>query len=103
MQGASRTVRDRVDRAVAILRRSTRFYRRAALIAVLGATVGVWNAFTRPRVYKSEALILYRDSMRSSDLGSEGGGDAARKLGMRLKEMVFSRTSLQQIIDEFKL
>src|SRR5581483_4288314 len=46
----------------------------------------------------------YREGIRSSDLGGpESGGDPARKLGMKLKEMVLSRTRLQQIIDEFKL
>src|SRR5262249_43252176 len=33
----------------------------------------------------------------------EGGGDPARKLGLKLKEMVLSRTRLKSIIDEFKL
>src|SRR5688572_19264828 len=48
--------------------------------------------------------MLFREGIRSSDLGGpDSGGDPARKLGLKLKEMVFSRTSLAKIIDEFKL
>src|SRR5207253_1643552 len=51
----------------------------------------------------SETLILYREAFHGGDLGTEATHDPALKLGMRLKEMLFSRTSLQQIIDEFHL
>src|SRR3954452_13334339 len=58
----------------------------------------------RKRVFKSETLILYREGIRSSDLtGGDEAGDRAHKLGLRLKEMVHSRTRLEAIIGEYKL
>ena len=103
MAGA-RLARDRLDRMISILGRSLRFYRMALLTVALGGALSVVYAVKRPRVYKSETLILYRETIRTSALGEESvSGDPARKLGMRLKEMVLSRTQLQQIIEEFKL
>ncbi len=61
-------------------------------------------ALTWKRIYRSETLILYREGISSANLGgADLGGDPARKLGLRLKEMVLSRSRLQQIIEEFKL
>ncbi len=104
MSAEVRTARDRLDRVVSIAGRATRFWLPALIVIVLGGGISAAVAFTRPRVYKSEVLILYREGIRSSDLGGpDVGGDPARKLGLKLKEMVLSRTRLQQIIDEFKL
>jgi uncharacterized protein involved in exopolysaccharide biosynthesis len=75
-----------------------------AIVVVVGTGAAVGLSYVMPRVYRSETLILYREGIRSSDVGAgEGGGDPARKLGMKLREMVLSRTSLQAIIEEFKL
>ena len=99
-----RTARDRLDRIVAICGRATRFWPYALAVVAFGGVVSLAVAFTRPRIYKSESLILYREGIRSSDLGGpDTGGDPARKLGLKLKEMVLSRTRLQQIIEEFGL
>jgi uncharacterized protein involved in exopolysaccharide biosynthesis len=105
MKSDTRTARDRLDRILAIAGRATRFWAAALAVIIVGGALSVAFAFTRPRVYKSETLILYREGIRSSDLGGPDsiGGDPARKLGLKLKEMVLSRTRLQQIIDEFKL
>src|SRR5688572_13636691 len=101
---APRTARDRLDRIISIAWRATRFWLPAAVVMVVGMMAALGFAFTRKRVYKSETLMLYREGIRSSDLtGTESGADPARKLGMKLKEMVLSRTRLQQIIDEYKL
>jgi len=87
-----------------MIRRSFRFWAPAMALVFIGGAASIAFAFTRPRIYKSECLILYREGIRSSDLGGpDSGGDPARKLGMKLKEMVLSRTRLQQIIDEFRL
>ena len=99
-----RSARDRLDRILSIAGRATRFWMPALIVIVAGGAISGGVAFTRPRVYKSEVLILYREGIRSSDLGGpDSVADPARKLGLKLKEMVLSRTRLQQIIDEFKL
>jgi uncharacterized protein involved in exopolysaccharide biosynthesis len=99
-----RTARDRLDRIFAILRRSLRFTVPALLLFVVGAAASVGYAFVHKRVFKSETLILYREGIRSTDIiGGEEVGDRAHKLGLRLKEMVLSRTRLEQIVKEFNL
>jgi len=97
----TRTARDRLDRILSIAGRARRFWVPATALLLFGAAASVTYALLRPRVYKSETLILYRD-LRGADAAVEGG-DPTRKLGLRLKEMVLSRTRLEQIIREHKL
>jgi hypothetical protein len=100
----ARTARDRLDRILSIVGRAGRFWAPAMILVVLGTFASLAFAYTRERVYKSETLMLYREGIRSSELGeASSGSDPARKLGLKLKEMVLSRTRLQQIIDEYKL
>jgi protein tyrosine kinase modulator len=100
----ARTARDRLDRMLSVAGRAARFWLAAAAVIVVGGMISGAVAFTRPRIYKSETLILYREGIRSADLGGpDGVADPARKLGLKLKEMVLSRTRLSQIIDEFHL
>lgn len=99
-----RTARDRIDRALAIALRTRRFIVPALVIVALGAAGSFAYAMLRKRVFKSETLILYREGIRSSDIvGGDDQGDRAQKLGLRLKEMVLSRTRLEMIIKEAKL
>jgi len=97
-----RTARDRLDRIVSIGWRSGRFWPAASVVVLVGTVASIIFTFTRQRVYKSETLMLYREGFRSAEAGVEPA-DPARKLTLKLKEMVLSRTRLQQIIDEHKL
>ena len=99
-----RTARDRIDRVIAIALRTRRFVLPALLVVVLGGLGSFAYAMVKKRVFKSETLILYREGIRSTDIvGGEDQGDRASKLGLRLKEMVLSRTRLEMIIKESKL
>lgn len=89
---------------LSILARTRRFAGAALVLFVVGCAASVAFAMLRKRVFKSETLILYREGIRSSDLvGGEDSGDRAHKLGLRLKEMVLSRTQLESIIQQYKL
>ena len=104
VESPTRTARDRLDRMLGFLLRARRFWLAALALFLVGAAGAFAYAMVRPRVYKSETLILYHEGIRSADLtGTDSGGDPARKLGLKLKEMVLSRTRLQSIIEEFKL
>lgn len=99
-----RTARDRIDRIISVALRTRRFFWPAAIVVILGTLASLGYAMARKRVYKSETLILYREGIRSTDIvGGDDQGDRAQKLGLRLKEMVLSRTRLEQIINESKL
>jgi hypothetical protein len=98
----TRTPRDHVDRFLTLLRRMGRYWVQAALVIVLGGSVSLLLAYSRKRVYRSETIILYREAIRSSTIGA-GDVDPARKLGLRLRELVLSRPRLQKIIEEHRL
>lgn len=88
-----------------VIRRSLSYWRRALLVFVIGALVSVPIVFTRPRLYRSETVILYQETIRSADLtGGEGGGEgSARRVGARLREVLLSRASLEPIIQDLGL
>src|SRR5262249_13312316 len=95
------SARDRLDRIFTICGRATRFWPAASGVLLVGTLLAIVFTFTRPRVYRSETLMLYPDPI--GDSGSLEPGDPARKLALKLKEMVLSRTRLQQIIEDHKL
>ena len=83
-----RTARDRLDRALSIARRTRRFVWPALALLLVGVGGSASYALLRPRVYRSETLILCRGAVRSSDVA-----DGAS----------LSRTRLEQIIKEHRL
>ncbi len=98
------SARDGFLRALSIARRTLRAYLLIGGVFAAGAVASLVVALAWPRLYRSETLMLYREGIRSTDLvGGDAAVDPARKLGMKLREIVLSRTSLQQIIDEFHL
>lgn len=99
-----RTTRDRLDRLLTIVKRAARFVVPALILFLVGSAAGIGYAMVRKRIFKSETLILYREGIRSTDIvGGEYVGDRAHKLGLRLKEMVLSRTMLEQLIKDQNL
>ncbi|MCU1279582.1 MAG: Lipopolysaccharide biosynthesis chain length determinant protein, partial [bacterium] len=100
-----KTTRDRLDRVFAIVRRTGRFIVPALLVAIIGSGAAVGYAMARQRIYKSETLILFREGTRAGEVAAvaDEPGDRAQRLGLRLKEMVLSRTRLEQIITSSRL
>lgn len=98
------TAREDVDRLLLFVRRSLAYWKRALVVLVLGMVIAVPYVFTRPRAYRSETVFLYQETIRSADLtGGEGSEGSARRVGARLKEVLFSRASLEPIIVDLKL
>ncbi len=95
-----RTARDRLDRILSLVRRSTRFWAGAFALIVVGGLISGAVSFTRPLIYKSETVILYRDGGRPA---VDEGGDPSRRLALKLRELIFTRAQLQRIIEELKL
>jgi len=100
------TARDKLDRGLGKLRRCLSFWRRALLVFVVSAIAAVPLSLSMPRSYKSEAVILYQETIRSADLTGGGGDtlpDSARRLGARLREALVSRASLHPIVVDLHL
>ena len=99
-----RTLREELDRLVMLLKRSFGFYKRAFVVFFVTMLIAVPIVFTRPRAYRSETIILYQETIRSSDLtGGEGGQSDSRRVGARLREMLLSRASLEPIVQDLGL
>jgi len=101
---AQPTAREQLERTTTLLRRSLSFWKRALVVFVVGMAIAVPFVFTRPRAYKSETVILYQETIRSTDVaGGEGSGENARRVGARLREVLLSRASLEPIIKDLHL
>lgn len=96
------TTRDQIERGMLLVKRSLAYWGRALLVFVVGVALAVPFVFTRPRVFKSEEVILYHETIRSSDLtGGEGQSEnTARRVGARLREVLMARASLEPIITD---
>jgi polysaccharide biosynthesis transport protein len=98
------TAREQLDRISTLVRRSFSYWKRALVVFLACMAVAVPYVFTRPRAYKSETVILYQETIRSSDVaGGEGSGENARRVGARLREVLLSRASLEPIIKDLHL
>lgn len=99
-----RTFRDDVDELRRLVRRSVAFWRRTLVVLAAAAIVTGIVLLNSPPIYRSETLILYQETIRSSDLtGGEGGGDNARRIGARLRDALLSRATLEPIVTELHL
>ena len=83
-----------------------RFLRRMAghwLVGVIAFAVGIAGtaavAKLRPREYRSEAVVHYREGLQWTT--SEGQG--ARRIGQRLKDTLLARAQLAKVIEELGL
>jgi uncharacterized protein involved in exopolysaccharide biosynthesis len=80
-----------------------RHARAAAIFAVVGVLIALAVAMLKPRRYRSETVILYREGVRWSYLGASDLMDPGRRVGQRLREIVLSRAVLTKVMHDFKL
>jgi len=100
----TRTARDRLDRVFAIARRTGRFAGPALVVALVGGALTAGYVFgLHHRVYKSEAVLRYRDTARAAELGGDDPDERAPRLAARLREAGLSRVRLEQIITASKI
>jgi uncharacterized protein involved in exopolysaccharide biosynthesis len=94
-----RTARDELESVMRLARRTIRHWRVgvATFVVVLAATLSV--AALRPRQYRSEAVVYYREGLQ----WSSGEGTSPRRIGQRLKDMLLARAQLAKIVEEFGL
>jgi uncharacterized protein involved in exopolysaccharide biosynthesis len=98
------TTREQLDHLLVLLQRSRAFWKRGLAVFLVGVLFSVPFVFTRPRSYRSEMVVLYQETIRSSDVtGNEGGSEGARRVGARLHELLLSRTTLEPIITDLDL
>lgn len=74
------------------------------LLMVLGVAVtGALGYLARP-VFQSEVALLYQDRNGANPMGTQRGeGSSPRRIGLTLKEMLFSQAVLEKLAGEFGL
>lgn len=92
--------RDVINVAVSLIRRTLRRWPvmvGAFVVAVVAALV---VPKVMPPVYTSETLILYQEVIQTENLlgAQQYAMESRRQIGMRLREMLLSRTNLEQIV-----
>jgi polysaccharide biosynthesis transport protein len=96
--------REQLERALLIVRRARAYWKRGLAVFLVGALLAVPFVLTRPRTYRSNTVILYQETIQSSDVaGGEGAPEGSRRVGARLRELLFSRASLEPIVHDLDL
>jgi uncharacterized protein involved in exopolysaccharide biosynthesis len=99
-----RSVREELDRFFILLRRSLGFWKRALLVFILTTAATLPFAMSAKRLYRSETVVLYQETLHQTELGTGNeGGDNARRVGARLKEVLLARASLEPIVKDMHL
>ncbi len=97
------TPRERLARLLTLLSRTRMFWRSALAIAALGLVVSFGMAEQSKRIWRSETTVLYRDGMKASALDAESATQRAQRLGPKLKDLLYARPNLEQVIREYNL
>lgn len=100
-EAPSKTAAETLEGGLAFVRRSLMFWKRSVLVFLLVALAAIPGVFLKARIYKSETVVLYQETIKSADLtGGEGSGENARRVGARLREMLLARASLEPIVKD---
>ena len=102
--GNESTPRERLARLVTLMKRTRRFRRSALILAAVGLALSLFAARSSRRAYRSETTVLYRDGIQMGPGdGSESAAARAARLGPKLKDLLYARPRLEQVIREHGL
>ncbi|WP_437728055.1 hypothetical protein [Sorangium sp. So ce861] len=96
------TPRERLDRAISVLGRVRMYWRGMAAMIAVGVSISLALALTTKRVWRSEATILYRETIQTGRDPQSSAARAAR-LGPKLKDTLIARGTLAGVIEAFGL
>ncbi|WP_437737231.1 hypothetical protein [Sorangium sp. So ce1335] len=96
------TPRERLDRAISVLGRVRMYWRGMAAMIAVGISLSLAMALTTKRVWRSEATLLYRETIQTGRDPQSSAARAAR-LGPKLKDTLIARGTLAGVIEEIGL
>ncbi|AGP36323.1 tyrosine-protein kinase domain-containing protein [Sorangium cellulosum] len=96
------TPRERLDRAISVLGRVRMYWRGMAAMIAVGLSISLALALATKRVWRSEATILYRETIQTGRDPQSSTARAAR-LGPKLKDALIARGTLAGVIEAFGL
>ncbi len=96
--------RERIQRLLVLARRALGYWKVSGAILVVGCALSVFVGLRVKLIYKSEATILFKPAIRTSDRADEESpGDRAQRIGAKLKDVLTTRTRLEGVIKQFDL
>ncbi len=97
------TPRERLERLVALVTRTRMFWRSSAAIAAIGLLLALYVALQSKRAWRSETTVLYRNAIQTTRNDNDNQTARAARLGPKLKDLVYARPRLEQVIREYDL
>lgn len=97
------TPRERLDRLIALVKRTRMFWRSSAAIAAVGLLLALSIALQSKRAWRSETTVLYRNAIQTTRNEGENSAVRAGRLGPKLRDLVYARPRLELVIREFDL
>ena len=95
----SETTRDNLQPMLRLMRRALGFWRPGLLVLAVGVAATLAVAKLRPRHYRSEAVLYYREGMQ----WTPNEGSNTRRQIQRLKEALLARSLLVKVAEELGL
>ena len=96
--------RERIERLKVLAKRAMVHWKITSTIIVLGCIISVVVALRVKLIYKSEATILFKPAIHTSDRpDEESPSDRAQRIGAKLKDVLMTRTRLESIIKQYDL
>jgi Mrp family chromosome partitioning ATPase len=97
------TPRERLERVLALIKRTRMFWRSTAAIAVVGILLALGIALQTKRAWRSETTVLYRNAIQTTRNDGDNAAARSARLGPKLKDLVYARPRLEQVIREYGL
>jgi hypothetical protein len=85
-----------------LARRAARHWKMVTAISVIGLCATGIAARITDQIYRSEAVLLYRQPIRQNNYG-DSGADSARRVATRLQDMLLAPDRLRRVADEVRL
>lgn len=93
--------REQLDRALAFARRAVRHWPAVPVMLIVGVAGFAVLRHFRPPVYRSEAVLVFSESVRISPEATAGTG--TKNLPLRVQELLTARQAMQRVVEEFDL
>src|SRR4051794_1122317 len=95
--------REYLSALLALVPRALRAGWVGGVVFLLGLGVTVAWTLSVPRLYRSEAVVVYEHGVRAGAVGGATDGDSTKEGGARVHDMLTSRQRLETVIKEMKL
>lgn len=94
----SATPREKLDQIFQFLQRASRYWWLTVGLMVIGGGLSIMFAKSRPKVYRSSAVLYYQERIQTSLLQNRDVSSMNRNIGERYRELLLARSSLIEII-----